>query len=161
MHWYTATILYKFNPSTIFTVSYATVIGQQILPTPFWMLLWLRQKWGGVFAQVFNLSWLYTATTVFQDRVHSSQSPNLQSRVSVSLKELLVECEVENIQEDFTVAILKNNMIVGNVSRERSLDTSCRRMVVRWLASSLAVGSLSESDSHMSQTLTQKVREMI
>ena len=48
--------------------------------SPFCMLP--RGKSGeGAFAQIFNLSWLYTPTSVFQDREHSSQSPCLQSHV--------------------------------------------------------------------------------
>ena len=35
-------------------------------------------------------------------------------------EELLVECEVNNIQDGFAVAILKNSMIIGHVPREIS-----------------------------------------
>ena len=35
-------------------------------------------------------------------------------------EEWLVECEVDNIQDDFAVAILKNSMIVDHVPREIS-----------------------------------------
>ena len=35
-------------------------------------------------------------------------------------EELLVECEVDNIQDDFAVAILKNSMIVGHLQQEIS-----------------------------------------
>ena len=34
-------------------------------------------------------------------------------------EKLLVQCEVDNIQDDFAVAILKNNMIVGHVEISR------------------------------------------
>ena len=60
------------------------------------------------------------------------------------LKKLLVECEVANIQEDFTVAIPKNRMIIGQLPRKicwyflqkNGSKTTC------------IVSSHSESDSH-------------
>ena len=38
-------------------------------------------------------------------------------------EELLVECKINNIQDDFAVAIMKNGMIIGHVPQE-SVGTS-------------------------------------
>ena len=49
-------------------------------------------------------------------------------------EELPVQCEVNNIHDDFAVAVLKNSNTVGHVPREISTEsagTSCTRVAAR------------------------------
>ena len=80
---------------------------------------------------------------LLQDREHCLWTSRLQSFVvSLIEEELPVQCEVNNIHDDFAVAVLKNSNTVGHVPQEipESAGTSCRRVAARWPVSSMVTG---------------------
>ena len=111
------------------------------MPALFCMLL------EGKSGETQNLSWLYTPTSVFQEREHSLQSPSLQSRVvSLHWRKATgwmwgpqysgwLRCSYPEEQHDCWPHATRNIQSLVALPTEE-----CRRMVVRWLASSVAVG---------------------
>ena len=93
-----------------------TISPQKYTHHPPFCMLPKGKSGEGAFARIVNLSQLYTPPVSFRiESVVHGHHVHKAVWCPYIEEELLVECEVDNIQDGFAVAILKNSMIVGHV----------------------------------------------